>query len=150
MPLKFAVESTSLGVVSYMDNLFLKKTIVSEFDSHWVLVSCQIKLLVINGLRAILKKSLKQHPTKQQLYGHLPPISETAQIRQTRHIGHCRINKDELISDVLQWTSSHRRARVGRPARTFRLRGHRVSSRRLSGSDGCRDEWWERESGKSR
>ena len=28
-------------------------------------------------LRAILNKSWEQHPTKQQLYGHLPPISKT-------------------------------------------------------------------------
>ena len=28
-------------------------------------------------LRAILNKSWRQHPTKPQLYGHLPPISKT-------------------------------------------------------------------------
>ena len=28
-------------------------------------------------LRAILNKSRKQHPTKQLLYGHLPPITKT-------------------------------------------------------------------------
>ena len=28
-------------------------------------------------LRAILNKSWRQHPTKQQLYGHLPPIAKT-------------------------------------------------------------------------
>ena len=27
-------------------------------------------------LRAILDKSWKQHPTKLQLYGHIPPISK--------------------------------------------------------------------------
>ena len=40
-------------------------------------------------LRAILNKSWRQHPIKQQLYGHLPPISKTIQIRRTRHAGHC-------------------------------------------------------------
>ena len=30
-------------------------------------------------LRAILNKSWRQHPTKQQLYGHLPPITTTTQ-----------------------------------------------------------------------
>ena len=39
-------------------------------------------------LRAILNKSWRQHPTKQQqLYGHLPPITKTIKIRQTRHAG---------------------------------------------------------------
>ena len=32
-------------------------------------------------LRAVLNKSCRQHPTKQQLYGHLPPITKTIQIR---------------------------------------------------------------------
>ena len=40
-------------------------------------------------LRAILNKSLRQHPTKQQLYGHLPPITKTVKIKRTRHAGHC-------------------------------------------------------------
>ena len=32
-------------------------------------------------LRAILNKSWRQHPTKQQLYGHLPPITNTIKVR---------------------------------------------------------------------
>ena len=40
-------------------------------------------------LWAILNKSWRQHPTRHQLYGHLPPITKTIQIRWTRHAGHC-------------------------------------------------------------
>ena len=40
-------------------------------------------------LRAILNKSWQQHPTRHQLYGHLPPITKTIQVRRTRHAGHC-------------------------------------------------------------
>ena len=40
-------------------------------------------------LRAILNKSWTEHPTKHQLYGHLPPITKTIQVRRTRHAGHC-------------------------------------------------------------
>ena len=40
-------------------------------------------------LRAILNKSWRQQPTKQQLYGHLPPITKTIQVRRTRHARHC-------------------------------------------------------------
>ena len=36
-------------------------------------------------LRAILNKSWRQHPTRHQLYGHLPPITKTIQVRRTRH-----------------------------------------------------------------
>ena len=55
-------------------------------------------------LRAILNKSWRQHPTRHQLYGHMPPITKTIQVRQTRHAGHCWRNREELISDVLLWT----------------------------------------------
>ena len=63
--------------------------------------------------RAILNRSWKQHPTKQQLYGHLPPITKTIHVRRTRHAGHCCRSRDELISDVLMWTPSHGRAKTG-------------------------------------
>ena len=55
-------------------------------------------------LRAILNKSWQQHPTRHQLYGYLPPITKTIQVRRTRHAGHCWRSRDELISDVLLWT----------------------------------------------
>ena len=69
-------------------------------------------------LRAILNKSWRQHPTKHQLYGHLPPIMKAIQVRRTRHAGHCRRSRDELISDVLLWTPTYGRAKAGQPART--------------------------------
>ena len=70
-------------------------------------------------LRAILNKSWKQHLTKPQLYGHLPPIMKTIQVRRTRHTGHCWRSRVELISDVLLLIPSHGRAKAGRPARTY-------------------------------
>ena len=70
-------------------------------------------------LRAILNKSWRQHPTRHQLYGHLPPITKTIQTRRTRLAGHCWRSRDELISDVLLCTLTHDRAKAGRPARTY-------------------------------
>ena len=70
-------------------------------------------------LRAILNKSWRQHPTRHQLYGHLPPITKTIQVRRARHAGHCWRSRDELIRDVLLWTPTHGRAKAGRPARTY-------------------------------
>ena len=52
-------------------------------------------------LRAILNKSWRQYLTKQQLYGHLPPITKAVEVRRTGHAGHCSRTKDELISDIL-------------------------------------------------
>ena len=70
-------------------------------------------------LRAVLNKSWRQHPTIHQLYGHLPPITKTIQVRQTRHAGHWWRSKDELISDVLLWTPTYGRAKAGQPARIY-------------------------------
>ena len=70
-------------------------------------------------LRAILNKSWQQHPTRHQLYGHLPPITKTIQVRRTRHAGHCWRSRDELIRDVLLWIPTHGSAKAGRPARTY-------------------------------
>ena len=70
-------------------------------------------------LRAILNKSWRQHPTRHQLYGHLPPTTKTVQVRQTRHAGHCWRSEDELISDVLRWTPAYSQAKAGRPVRTY-------------------------------
>ena len=98
-------------------------------------------------LRAILNKPWRQHPTRHQLYGHLPPITKTIQVRRTRHAGHCWRRRDELIRDVLLWTSTHGRVKAGRPARTY--------IQQLCEDMGCcpedlpramndRDEWRER------
>ena len=70
-------------------------------------------------LRAIPNRSWRQHPTRRQLYGHLPPITKTIQVRRARHAGHCWRSKDELVSDVLLWIPTHGQAKAGRPARTY-------------------------------
>ena len=69
----------------------------------WTLTKSMEKKLDSNYtrmLRAILNKSWKQHPTKQQLHGHQPPITKTIKIRGTRHAGHCWRSWDGPISDV--------------------------------------------------
>ena len=70
-------------------------------------------------LRAISNKSWRQHPTRHQLYGHLPPITKTIQVRRTRHAGHCWRSRDEIISNVPLSTPTYGRAKAGRPARTY-------------------------------
>ena len=41
-------------------------------------------------LQAILNRSWQQHPTRRQLYGHLPPIMKTIQARWIRHAGEAK------------------------------------------------------------
>ena len=98
-------------------------------------------------LRAILNKSWWQHPTRHQLYDHMPLIAKSIQVRLTRHAEHCWRSKDELISDLLLWTPTYGRAKAGQPARTY--------IQQLCEDTGCSPEdlpeamndwkkWWER------
>ena len=66
-----------------------------------------------------LEQVLAATPPRYQLYGHLPPITKTIQVRRTRYAGHCWRSRDELISDVLLCTPTYGRAKAGRPARTY-------------------------------
>ena len=95
--------------------------------NQYILVNLRIFFLIYKqsswkmntSLQTILNKSWRQHPNKQQLYGHQPAIMKTIQVRRTRHVGHCWRSKDELISNILQWTSLHGQAKAGWPARTY-------------------------------
>ena len=108
-----------------MKRSFIQAAVVSILlygCTTWTLIKRLDKKLDGNYtrmLRAVLNKSWRQHPTRHQLYGHLPPITKTIQVRRTRHAGHCWRNKDELMSDVLLWTPIYGRAKAGRPARTY-------------------------------
>ena len=76
----------------------------------WTLTKRLEKKLKSNYTRmlwAILIKSWRQHPTRHQLNGHLPPIMITIKVSRNRHAGHCWRSRDEVISDVLLWTPSH-------------------------------------------
>ena len=73
----------------------------------YILPKFAVYIYICVVLKTILNKSWQQHPTRHQLYGHLPPITKTIQARRTRHVGHCWRSKDELVSDVLQRTPAN-------------------------------------------
>ena len=68
----------------------------------WTLTKRMKKKLDGNYTR-MLRAILKQQPIKQQLYGHLPPITKTIQVRRTRHVG--RNHKWYTPVDPFTWTS---------------------------------------------
>ena len=70
-------------------------------------------------LQAILNQSWRQYSTKPQLYGHLPPITKTIKVRQTKHAGHCWRSRDKLIRDVLLWTPTYGWAKAEWPAWSY-------------------------------
>ena len=108
-----------------MKRSFFQATVVSIQlcgCTTWTLTKLLEKKLDGNDtrmLRAILNKSWRQHPTKHQLYGNLPPITKTIQVRRTRYAGHWWRSRDQLIRDVPRWTPTYGRAKAGRPARTY-------------------------------
>ena len=59
-----------------------------------------------------LEQVLAARPTRHQLYGHLPPITKTIQVRRTRHAGHCCRSRDEPISEVLLRTPHMAKSRT--------------------------------------
>ena len=67
------------------------------------------------GAAPCFEQTLKA--TKQQLYGHLPPITLSIHEIQKRHVGHCWRSKDEHINDVLPWIFIHVHTSFGRPAK---------------------------------
>ena len=98
-------------------------------------------------LRAILNMSWRQHPTKLQLYGHLPPITKTIQVIRTRHAGHCWRSRDELISDLLLWTPTYGRAKARQQARTYIQKPYEDTGfcpEDLPEAMNDREKWWER------
>ena len=108
-----------------MKHSFFQAAVVSILlhgCSTWTLTERLEKKLDSNYtrmLRAILNKSWQQHPTRRQLYGHLPLITKTIQARRARHAGHCWRSKDEIVSDVLLWTPAYGQSKAGRPAQTY-------------------------------
>ena len=99
-------------------------------------------------LPTVLNKSWKQHPGKQQLYGHLSLISQTIQVWWTRYMGYCWRSMDELIWNFLLWTPTHEHTSVGWPAKTYIYQlcaETGCSLEDLPGVMDYRDRWWERE-----
>ena len=69
-------------------------------------------------LRAILNRSWQQHPTRRQLYGHLPPITKTYK-QDKPDMPDTTGEAKMIVSDVLLWTPEYGQSKAGRPARTF-------------------------------
>ena len=102
-------QATVLSILLYgWTTWTLTKRMEKKLDSSYARV-----------IQAILNKSWRRHPAKQQLYGHLPPITKIIKIRRTRYSGHCCRSRDELIRDDHEWTPSHGRAKTGHPAPTY-------------------------------
>ena len=82
-------------------------------------------------------------PYETPAVGPLSPISKTIQERR-RRAEPCWWSKDEFISDIFQWTPTHERGSIDRPARTYLHQLCADTGCRLEDLDD-RDGWGERE-----
>lgn len=88
----------------------------------WTLTTQQVTSLdgtYTRMLRAVLNIPWQNHPTKKELYGHLPPVSAKIRERRLRFSGHCHRSKNELVRDVLLWQPRHGKNPIGRPRKTY-------------------------------
>ena len=119
---KYIKQNNIIKALSHIEHtLTLTKRLEKKLDGNYTRM-----------LRAILNKSWQQHPARHQLYGHLPPITKTIQVRRTRHARHCWRSKDELVSVVLLWTPAYGQSKAGRPAQTY--------TQQLCDDTGCNPE----------
>ena len=122
----------------------LTKRLENKLDSNYTRIMWAI---LWQHPTRIMWAILWQHPTRHQLYGHLPPITKTIQVRQTKHAGHCWRSKDELISDVLLGTPAYGRAKAGLPARAYiqqLCEDTECTPEDLPEAMNDREKWWER------
>ena len=89
-------------------------------------------------LRAILNKSWRQHPTRHQLYGHLPPITKTIKVRRNQTCGTLlekqgRAHKWCTLMDPHTWPCKSRTTSTNIHSAT--MWGYRMLSRRPAWGD---------------
>ena len=78
-------------------------------------------------LHAVLNKSWKLYPIKQQLNSHLSLISLTIQERWTRYARHCKKSMSEYLSDSYTWI--YQCWQTSKNLHPSVLCGHRTQSR---------------------
>ena len=112
----------------------------------WMVMKCMEKKLggknTKNTMCPVLNISWKWHPTKQHLYGHLSLISQTIQVKWTRHAKYCWWSKNKLKRDILLWAPTYGCTSVGCPGQF--CADTRCSLEDLSEAIDDTDGWWER------
>ena len=102
--------------------VLLSNSSLSTGSQSWTLtkkLEAKLKGTYTHMLRAVLNIPLKKYPTKQRLYGKLPPISKIITESCTRFAGHSWKCKQELVSDTLPWSPQHGSTFIGRPPCTY-------------------------------
>ena len=108
MKRSFFLGSGRIDTAVWMHNLDANKTAGEEARR-------QLHKNAASNIEQVLAATPHKVPTIRPT----TPIKKTLQARRTRHARHCWRSRDELISDVLQWTPTYGRAKAGWPARIY-------------------------------
>ena len=96
------------GLTDKIKRSFFQVTVMSILlygCTTWMLTKHMEKKLDGNNtrmLQAVLNKSWRQHPKNNSCLATYHPSWKTIQVKWTKHAGHCRGSKEELISNVDQ------------------------------------------------
>ena len=112
--------------VKWQQNYFYLFKLISTVDS--LLTNTSVKrtptvgpslsrsLLLVDSvcysrlLRVALNVTWRDHISNEELYGDLPPISTSLQIRRLQFSGHCWRSENETVSQLLLWDPKHARS----------------------------------------
>ena len=108
-----------------INHLLLTEVIRQSKIKCWFMKVCNNITIIVEDLfktacsilvvsAGISKSKRKQHPTKQKSYNHLPPISQTIQVRQAKHTGEGQIYKQHSFL----WIPPYEHTHIGQPAKT--------------------------------
>ena len=112
----------------------------------WNLTKCMERKLNGNRTRmlwSVWNKSWWQNPTKQQLYGYMALIAKTIQTWRAKHAGYCWRNKGGPHQWYIPVDTSHGRASVGWPDRTYLQQICTDAGGRIEDLPKALDDWGE-------
>ena len=75
---------------------------------------CYTRLLMM-----VLDLNWKDHPTREEIYGSLPKVSEVVRERRFNFAAHCSRRQNEPVSELVFWMSSQGNRAQGRPRLTY-------------------------------
>ena len=75
---------------------------------------CYTRLLMM-----VKNLNWKNHPSREQIYGDIPKISEVVRYRRLNFAAHCARRLDEPVSGLVFWNPTHGRRAQGKPRLTF-------------------------------
>ena len=114
-----------LDLTDKIKRIFFQATVVSILlygGTTWTITKRMVKKawrLLQKNTASYIVQVMEAAPHKAVTVQPPTLNTKTIKLRRARTAGHCYRSRDELVSDVIQRTPSHRRAKAGWPAWTY-------------------------------